>query len=147
MSSLDRVAQIQKAAIPARLRKGAEILGRLWRDGHRCSWSAVCGCGTAANDFCQSKLKWFGLFQETHPDCDFSAVSGCPWFLVEVMVVDGYWPETGLTAQIQMPGAERPIKVGPKGTMPDTIFELCSLPDHDRAAALQAVVRIQAVGL
>lgn len=148
MNALDRIAQIQKAAIPGRLRKGAEILGRLWRESRRhCDWSANCGCGTAAQEFCQAKLKWFSLFQETHPGCDFSAVSSCPWFLVEVMVVDGYWSETGLTASIQMPGAEQPIKVGPKGTTPDTIFELASLPEHDRAAALQAVVKIQAAGL
>jgi len=149
MSALDRITQIQKAAIPSRLRKGAEILGRLWREEPTriCDWSAVCSCGDSAMEFCQVKLKWFSLFRETHPDCDFSLVLACPWFLVEVMVVDGYWTETGLTASIQMPGAERPIKVGPKGTTPDTIFELASLPEHDRAAALKAVVQIQAAGL
>lgn len=149
MNALDRIAQIQKAAIPMRLKKGAEILGRLWQEGHHCrdKWSGTCSDGSAANDFCRAKLKWFTLFQETYPSCDFSAVSSCPWFLVEVMVVEGYWTETGLTAQVQMPGADRPIKVGPKGTTPDTIFELSSLPEHDRAAAVQAVVKIQAVGL
>lgn len=150
MNALDRIAQVQRSAIPARLETGAEVLGCLWRDGQRClgSWSLQCPCGPRATQFCASKLKWIGLFQETHPDCDFSAVAGDSWSLVEVMLVDGYFDATGLTASVQVPGAGRTIKVGPKGTTPDTIFGLASIPDGpERRAALQAVLAIQAVGL
>jgi hypothetical protein len=145
-SVLDRIAQIQKTAIPARLQKGADVLGRLWQAGHHCSWSAACACG-APNDFCRAKAKWFALLQETHPEVDFSSTSKDPWFLVEVMLVEGYWSATGLTAHVRMPGAGQPIKVGPKGTHSDTIFELAGLPEPDRASALEAVTKIQAVGL
>ncbi len=149
MSTLDRIAEIQKSALLLRLQKGAEILGRLWREGLRCSnWSAVCMCGAGASELCKAKLKWFGLFQEVHDGCDFSASFVDPWFLVEVMIVDGYFDATGLTAAVQMSGAHRPIKVGPKGTTPDTIFDLASVPDGvERFSAIRAVLAIQGAGL
>jgi hypothetical protein len=82
MNTIDRVEEIRLQAIPARLKDGAYIMGRLWRGysaqlmapmnekqvedpPKRCAtgWSAICRCADPT-PFCKAKIKWVGLLKE-----------------------------------------------------------------------------------
>ncbi len=145
----ETIAEKQRAMIPQRLVRGAEILGRLWKEGVRCrsEWSGVCPCDPP-NDFCLSKKKWLGLVLELHGGKYPADLSGTEGFLVLDCMTMEMLTASGLTILKVVPGARVPIRVGRKGTCLQTILDLAALEgtaDYD--AAVEAVVRIQEVGL
>jgi hypothetical protein len=147
--TLDRIEQIRRSTIPARLVRGAAVLGRLWRDGIRCvsEWSGICPC-PAPSDFCLSKLKWLGLVREFNGGKYPSDLSGTEGFLVLDCMTEEMLTASGLTILKTVPGARVPIRVGRKGTCLQTILDLAALEGTaDYAAAVESVVRIQEVGL
>lgn len=140
-STADRIAQAKKSAIPGRLRKGAGVLGRLWKEGVRCQTGSgwgKCLC-KPQTDFCEAKSRWVALLKELHdgelpiPEDDF--------YVLEAMTVSQI-RETGLTIQVAGPIGRPPIRIGPTGTSWRTIVDLSAL-DEDRVAAWDAVVQIQ----
>ena len=60
----ERVDRARREGIPARLIRGAQILGQLARDGVMCArgWSRFCECGEARTPFCEVKRQWLELF-------------------------------------------------------------------------------------
>src|SRR5262245_28923914 len=108
----DRIQAAKKSAIPPRLIRGAEILGRLWRDGVRCvsAWSGICPC-PAPNDFCASKEKWLGLVRELHGGRYPHGLSGTEGFLVLECMDEAMFTASGLTILKTVPGARAPIRV------------------------------------
>ena len=143
MSSLDRVEEIKKTAISARLMKGAEILGDLRRRGLLCSagWSAACPC-TPPSDFCLAKAKWAALYADLHEGEDVSGLFS-EYGVIEAMTVR-QWHATKLTALVEVPFSKKPIRVGPRGTTWKTLVDLAALVDTaDYAAALQSVLKLQ----
>lgn len=147
-SSADRVLEIQRAAIPARLRRGAEVLGRLWRAGQRCanSWGNGCLCGPAATDFCAAKLKWLGLLIEFYGGHPWGLLGDEEFYVIEAMTEEQF-KASGLTAIVEVQGACRPIRFGARGTSWETLIELGILNGRERASAIEAVLLIQGVGL
>lgn len=149
MNALDRIAQIQKSALLLRLNKGAEILGRLWREGARCldPWGNGCPCGPKASEFCAVKLKWLGLAVEHYGGHPFGLNGGEPFYVIEAMTV-GQFQATGLTALVELPPFDQKLRVGPKGTVWKTISDLGGIEDEvERMVAADAVLRLQGVGL
>lgn len=145
----ETIAAKQKAMIPTRLVRGAEVLGRLWRDGVRCrsEWSGVCPCAEP-NDFCLSKKKWLGLVREFNGGVYPCGLSGTEGFLVLECMTEEALMASGITILKSVPGARVPIRVGRNGTCLQTILDLAALegtPEYD--GAVEAVVRIQEVGL
>ena len=148
-SSLDRIAQLQKSAIGLRLDRGAEILGRFWREGIRCKseWRSGCTCGLEETDFCRAKMKWIALYIE---HVGFNNASWLafnePFGVIEAMTVRQAL-STGLTFQVKNDMTPTPIKVGPKGTDWKTLIDLAQLDSDDLEQGIAAVLAIQAVGL
>ncbi len=145
----ETIAAKQRAMIPPRLARGAEVLGRLWRENVRCisAWAGICPCQNP-NDFCKSKLKWLGLVRELHGGKLPYGLSGTEGFLVLECMDQKMFDASGLTILKAVPGARVPIRVGRNGTCLQTILDLAALegtPDY--APAVEAVVRIQEVGL
>jgi hypothetical protein len=146
---LERIAEIQRAAIPTRLHAGAEVLGRLWKAGQRCLalWGLHCPCGPKATQFCEAKRKWIGLALEYYSGDPFGLKPDNPYYVIEAVTVSQF-KAIGLTASVQLPGAARPIKVGPKGTDWGTIADLASIRDLSECGdALTAVLALQQAGL
>ncbi len=150
MSSVhDTIAAKQKAMIPTRLVRGAEILGRLWREGVRCrsEWTGICPCDPK-NDFCTAKRRWLDLVLELHGGKYPNDISPNEGFLVLECMNQAALDASGLTILKALPGARVPIRVGRKGTCLQTILDLQSLqgtPDYE--VGLECVIRIQEVGL
>jgi hypothetical protein len=150
MSSIhDTIAAKKKAMIPPRLVKGAEILGRLWCENVRCvsAWTGICPC-PVPNDFCEAKKKWLALVRELHDGKYPHGLAGHEGFLVLECMDEKMFEASGLTILKTVPGARAPIRVGRNGTCLQTILDLAALegtPDY--AVAVEAVVRIQEVGL
>lgn len=145
----DTIAAKQKVMIPARLVKGAAILGQLWRDGVRCrsEWSGVCPCAEP-NDFCRSKAKWLGFVREFNDGKYPAGLTGTEGFLVLECMTEEALMASGITILKAVPGARVPIRVGRNGTCLQTILDLAALEgtaEYDEA--VEAVVRIQEVGL
>ncbi len=143
----ETIAEKQRAMIPGRLVKGAEILGKLWRDGVRCrsEWTGICPCSDP-NQFCLSKKKWLGLVLELHGGKYPNDLSGNEGFLVLECMDDKMFEVSGLTILKEVPGARSPIRVGRNGTCLQTILDLQALEGTaEYAGAVEAVVRIQEV--
>jgi hypothetical protein len=135
----------KKAAIPFRLQKGASHLGRLYREGQRCpsSWSRVCPCQTP-NDFCLVKRQWIQLLEEYYNGPPFGLSGNEPFYVIESMTVSQF-RATGLTALVDVPHADTPIRVGVRGTTWKTLVDLAELQDDDAvlAVAVDAVLKLQ----
>lgn len=143
----ETVAAKQRSMIPSRLVKGAEVLGRLWRDGVRCvsQWSGVCPCATP-NDFCLSKKKWLALVREYNGGQYPAGLSGAEGFLVLECMTEAMLTASGLTIVKEVPGARSPIRFGRNGTCLQTLLDLQALegtPEYGEA--VEAVVKIQEV--
>jgi hypothetical protein len=126
MTAEERIAEVQKSAIPARLLNGAPILGKLWRDRQRCSggWSALCPCDDEKETlFCQAKERWVGLLREFNPPGLAELHEADPFFIIKAMTVSMF-EASQLTATISIPGTEKPIKVGPGMTALSTLISL-----------------------
>lgn len=142
-----RVKEVQRSMIPGRLRRGAEVLGRLWRSGIRClsEWSGVCPCATPT-DFCVAKKKWLGLVRELHDGQYPYDLSGCEELLVLECMDARQFEATGLTILLALPGVRAPLRIGHSGTCGRTIIDLVAIPDGpERTAAIESVVLIQEV--
>lgn len=143
-SVLARVEAAKKSAIPSRLLRGAEVLGRLWRAGQRClsGWARICPCPNPT-EFCQVKVKWIGLSDEYYGGPPFGLAGHEPFYVIEAMTVS-QWRASGLTAVVEVPGGEK-IRVGVRGTTWKTLVDLAALQDDDAvlAVAVDAVVKLQ----
>lgn len=150
---LDRIEAVKRSAIPDRLIKGAEVLGRLWRKGVRCVslWSGICPC-SQKNDFCTAKTKWLGIVREFYGGPPYALPWNFPYvlsgtegyFLLEAMSRKMF-EATGLTIRIARPEDGVPIRIGPRGTNFQTIIDLAALQDDDAvlAVAVDAVIKLQ----
>jgi hypothetical protein len=157
VSSVDRVAEISKAAIPGRLLKGATNLGEAWRAGQRClsGFSRICPCPTPT-EFCQIKRKWIVLAEEYYGGPPFGLTGNELFYVVEAMTVSQF-KATKLTAIVQLPietvvqGNEAGVvsstvvRVGHRGTTWRTLADLADLQDDDAAlaVAVDAVIKLQ----
>lgn len=145
MNVQDRIEAAKRSAIPARLTRGAEVLGVLWRSGVRCEGGWPFGCCERETEFCAAKKKWIALYLELgtagRPAPDH------PFGVIEAMSVRQF-EATGITVRVELPGALVPLLIGPKGTVWKTVSDLAAIEDVvDRQLALDAVMRIQAAGL
>ena len=143
----ETIAAKQRAMLPMRLLRGAEVLGSLWRDGDRCAsgWSPGCECVAAgtATDFCEAKRRWVGLYIERvgAEEARWLATGG-PFGLVMAMTEEQF-AATGLTFRIQVPG-DVTILVGQRGADLSTIRDLSRIRDpKELAEAIRAVKLIQ----
>jgi hypothetical protein len=147
---VDRLTQLQNEGLDDRLKQGAAYLGRLWRAGTRCrdSWVGQCPCGDQANPFCRAKERWISLLLERHSGSWPYGLTGRePFSMVEAMTVSMF-EASGLTAIVELPGATKPIRVGPKASAWQTVSDLGrTTPGEDRKEALEAVEKIQKVFL
>lgn len=116
-------------ALATRLRKGAQVLGALWRSKTRCpfGWALIvtdellitCDCEPdKETKFCRAKRQWVAL------------VSGGREFLsgdlaVPFMMTASEWDETGLSMKVEVDGVGE-IKVGKHGTITMTDFRSIS---------------------
>ena len=150
----ETIAARKRAMTVPRLIKGAEVLGRLWRDGTRCrsEWSGICPC-EAPNDFCVVKKKWLGLVRELCGEQPYATpwnaphvLSGNEGFLVLELMSRKMFEATGLTIKTARPGDRVPIRIGPKGTDFQTVIDLATIDDDaELAVAHDAVVKLQEV--
>lgn len=145
MDTLDRIEAAKKSALPSRLLRGAEILGRLYRGGQRClsGWARICPCPTPT-EFCQAKVKWVGVADEYYGGPPFGLAGHEPYYVIEAMLVSQF-RATGLTVLVEVPGGTAPIRVGVRGTTWKTIADLAALQDDDAALAVgvDAVIKLQ----
>lgn len=147
MTIQETIAAKQRLMTPQRLARGAEVLGRLWREGVRClgQWSKVCPC-PEKNDFCTSKIKWLDLLLEFGGGKLPYDLSGTEGFLVLECMDARMFEASGLTILLALPGCRAPLRIGRKGTCGQTILDLVAIPDGpDRVDAIEAVVKIQEV--
>jgi hypothetical protein len=143
----ETIAARQKAMIPQRLVKGAEILGRLWREEIRCrsEWSVVCPC-EVKNDFCKAKKRWLELVLEFNGGTYPHGLSGNEGLLVLECMSNEMFTASGLTIVLSMPPNRALMRIGRKGTCWQTILDLVAIPEgQERDAAIEAVVKIQQV--
>lgn len=135
----------RRAAIPFRLSRGASHLGRLWREKVRCVslWSRICPC-EVPNDFCLVKRQWIELLEDYYEGQPFGLTGNEQFYLIEAMTVSQF-KSLGLTALVDVPTAETPIRVGVRGTTWKTLVDLAALQDDDAvlAVAVDAVLKIQ----
>lgn len=157
----DRIELAKRSVIPARLLRGAEVLGRLWRDEGKppCGWKAVCDCKSKL-EFCAAKLKWVDLAREYYQGDPWGLRGDEPFYMIEAMT-NSQFKATGLTALVQVPtsfvedehGAvgvkeSEIIKIGAQGTDWGTLVDLGSIQnENERWTAVNAVLRIQEAGL
>lgn len=121
--------------ISDRLKRGASMLGDLWRKGVRCSeeWNVLCvesGQGKAVDcfcepktEFCRVKKQWLDLVVDNGRELCQGAFG-----LFETMG-GSEWDASGLTAKIDFPevGAH---SIGPKGIMGrEDMILLCEAPE------------------
>ena len=145
MSKIGRIVRDrQRAVIPSRLLRGAEILGRIRKAGQFCvgEWSRTCPCDPRS-EFCDAKLHWIELVEELHQGPPFGLQGQERFYLAEAMTIR-QWEATGLTALVELPGLAKPLRVGPRGTTWKTIMDLACVPEgDDLASVLEAVQKIQ----
>jgi len=121
-----------KGTIPERLKKGAEILGKLWREGVHCGeeWSVLCPEDNpleAADCFCEPKTRfcnakkqWLSLVIQD-PREDFLGPLGIreieqgPFGMLLTMI-GSEWDATGVTVKFNFQNIGE-HGIGPKGIM------------------------------
>lgn len=143
----DRVLQIQKRAVFKRLGTGSAYLGDAWRNGHRCGggWTGSCPCGDVGmTPFCKGKVRWVALLLQLHNGHWPYELTGQEEFaIIEAMTITQF-AASGLTARVEVPGAELPLRFGRKGTYWWTLLDLAlTVPGEERQSAFQAVQKIQ----
>lgn len=142
---MDRIEQLKKEGLKARLLKGAAFLGDGWRAGQRCkrAWSGSCVCGAEATDFCKDKMHWVKLLLEYHGGWPYELTGTEEFTVIEAMTI-GQFEASGLTARVELPGVETPLRFGAKGTVWTTLVDLAiTVPGEDREAAIVAVQKLQ----
>lgn len=147
MTVLDRIEAAKKSALPSRLLRGAELLGKFWKAGQRCisEWARICPCQNQT-EFCQVKVKWVALADEFYGKPPWGMSGYETFYVVEAMTVS-QWRASGLTALVQVPGREEFIRVGIRGTTWKTLVDLADLQDDEVALAvgIDAVIKLQEV--
>ena len=143
----ETIAARQKAMIPARLLKGAAVIGRLWREGVRCrgEFGPICLC-EPKTDFCWVKEKWLALVREFYDGKYPYNLSGNEGILVLECMDAKMFEASGLTIVLEVPPNRAILRIGRKGTCGQTIVDLAAIPaGAARDAAVEAVVKIQQV--
>lgn len=143
----DKIRAKEKAMIPQRLVRGAEVLGELWRGGIRCGgeWGPLCVCQNP-NDFCTAKKRFLGLVREYHDGKYPFELVGHEGLLVLECMDSKMFEASGLTIVLEVPPKRALMRIGRKGTCGQTILDLVAIPaGEDRDKAIEAVVRIQQV--
>jgi hypothetical protein len=146
VSIQDIIAAKQRSMLPFRLIKGAAVLGRLWRENLRCleGWAGGCLCPAPTN-FCIVKNRWLALLKELHGGLPYG-LDGSESYLILEAMTQRMFEATGLTMQVEVPGAKVPIRVGASGTTLKTISDLSELDGTaDYGFALRSVLKIQEV--
>lgn len=103
----------QRALLPARLSRGAAVLGNLWRAGERCEagWARLCAC-EAAGKFCAAKKLWIELLQEFAPPILLEMTGEEEYFVILAMSPRDLFA-SGLRVLVEIPGRE-PLLFGPE---------------------------------
>jgi hypothetical protein len=163
------------ASVPVheRLKKGAEILGKLWREGIRCGeeWSVLCPDGDPfqaadcfcepKNKFCNAKKQWLSLViddvrEEVVGPCGLREIQQGQFGLIETMA-GTEWDATGMTVKFDFPGVGS-HGIGPKGIMgradlvklfeaPDTLRSIILMMSKFPGIKVQEVLPAEAVGV
>jgi hypothetical protein len=131
----DRIAQLQKAAIPPRLLKGAKVLGHLWKSGNRCGngWALHCSDPEGGeHEFCRAKDKWIGLLEDLGAQRLTDVDPKSPFGILEAMTVREL-EATGLTVNVDVRGLG-PCPFGPAG-QPWENFEHLASDDQNWGTA------------
>lgn len=123
---------------PARLLRGATVLGQIWRAGHRCAggWSRSCDC-EAPTPFCQAKAKWIALLDSLPSGHvrDWAKRDDGPLFVVEAMTI-AELEASGLTVFVLGPQGQPLAFGGPNGTCWQTLRDLMKAPEATDAVAM-----------
>jgi hypothetical protein len=138
----ERIEAAKLGALPARLKRGAEILGALWAEGQRCAtggWSRHCTCADGRTDFCAAKLRWVTLLLDLGPDHLADLTGEEPMFVIEAMTIRQL-AATKLTVLIAHDGISPKIAVGSHGTDWESMINIVTSPDP--AAAWQAAAKV-----
>jgi len=143
-STLDRIEQIKKGALPQRLAAGAAHLGRMWKEGTKCKsgWRSTCTCGLDQNSFCRTKLKWISILQEFHGNFPYGLTGAEEYFVIEAMTLSSV-KASGLVVLVDVPGARKPIKLGGDNENWNILNELAEMDEDSRPAFLETVVLMQ----
>lgn len=144
--AIERVEQIRRAGLHARLMKGARAIGEIRRLGVFCSgeWSRNCPCDPRS-DFCDAKALWIELVEDLHEGPPWSLSGDEPFYLAEAMTCS-QWLATGLTMRILDPSRRHEIRVGPGGTDWATVKMLAeAYGGQDYPELLESVAKIQKV--
>src|SRR3990172_6477082 len=116
MTIIQRIAELQKAAIPARLLKGAAVLGHLWKSVGRCGngWALHCNDPEGgASEFCCAKTKWIQLLRALGAARLADVDPKSPFATLEAMTVRGL-EATGFTVSVGGRGMGSHVNVGGK---------------------------------
>ena len=145
---MERLEQLKRAGLKARLLKGAVFLGKGWKAGQRCKngWTGTCTCGAEATSFCKDKQQWVKLLLEYHGVWPYELTGTEDFAIIEAMRSVSQFEASGLTARVELPGVETPIRFGAKGTMWTTLVDLAIIPPGEaRDEAIAAVQKTQTV--
>ncbi len=145
-AAIERIAEIRRAGLAARLMKGAVAIGKIRRLGVFCSggWSRECPC-SPRSDFCDAKALWLELAEELHAGPPWGLSGDEPYYLAEAMT-GAQWLATGLTMRILDPSRRREILVGAGGTDWATVKALsAAYGTQDYPELLESVAAIQRV--
>lgn len=146
---MDRLEQLRRQGLKGRLRKGVAYVGTVWRAGHRCKdgWKGMCNCGTDATSFCRGKIRFMGLLLEYHGGWPYELSGTEDFAIIEAMTVKEF-EASGLTARVELPRVETPLRIGKKGGAEwMVLFELSLIPagNDEQAGAVDAILKIQTV--
>ncbi len=145
---MERLEQLKRAGLKARLLKGAAFLGEGWKAGQRCKngWTGTCTCGAEATSFCKDKQQWVKLLLEYHAGWPYELTGFEDFAIIEAMRSVSQFEASGLTARVELPGVETPLRIGKGGAEWTVILEFALIPPgEERDEAISAVQKIQKV--
>lgn len=159
--------------IAERLKKGAGILGKLWREGVRCQEEMSVMCPEdnpfepmdcfcePKNKFCTAKKQWLSLVivderPEMAGSLGYREIVQGPFGLIETMS-GSEWDATGMTVKFEFPGAGV-HGIGPHGIMgredivklldaPETLNSIIMMAKNFKGMKVQEVVQPTAIAV
>ncbi len=143
---MDRYEELKQERCAVRLFKGAAYLGDVWREGFRCvdGWKGTCRCGSEETAFCRGKNRWIRILLECHGGWPYELTGNEDFAVIEAMTVKQFGT-TKLTARVELPGMDTPLRMGLAGTVWTTIVDLAIIePGEERDQAIAAVQKLQA---